>query len=134
MDYGVVLVDESGAVSLESGDSPRFVKGLDSLFQSVVMELLADYVPGRGGSGFARALATTAEADQNAVAVFDQRLRLAKESVLFAQQDAALPLDEQLESLDLLRAVFGDDGWEVEVLLINREGESISRVFFPTGE
>ena len=129
MDYGVVLVDDRGAVSLESGDSPRFVKGLDSLFQQVVMELLSDYVPGRGGSGFARALTTTLPSDPNAVALFDQRLRLAKEAVLASQQDFLLPLDEQLESLDLLNAVYGDEGWEAEVLLVNREGDSLRRVF-----
>ena len=129
MDYGVVLVDDQGSVSTESGDSPRFVKGIDSLFQAVVVELLSDHVPGRGGSGFARALTKTMESNPNSVSIFDQRLRLARENILAAQQDALLPLDEQLDSLDLLSANWNGEGWGVEVLLINREGESIRRVF-----
>ena len=129
MDYGVVLVDDQGAVSVESGDSPRLVKGLNSLFQSVVIELLSDHVPGRGGSGFARALTETRESNSNAISVFDQRLRLARENVLTAQQDALLPLDEQLETLDLLSANWNGEGWDVEILLVNRSGDSIQRVF-----
>lgn len=127
MDYGVVLTDDTGEVSLESGNSPRLVKGLDSLFQTVVMGLLSDIES--GGSGFAKALREAVPGRSDAAGIVSQRVRLCEENILYAQQDAAVPIDEQLQSLLLLSVTESGNGWNAEIQLINRSGDQITRVF-----
>jgi hypothetical protein len=129
VDYGVVISDERGSISLESGDSPRLLKGIDALFQQVVIELLSSPTGYGEGSGLAEAIQTTLTGNPNAAAIFGQRVKLAEEHIQAFQQDISLSLDEQLDSLELSSVVAGDINWELEIMLTNRTGETIRRFF-----
>lgn len=52
MDYQILSYDNSGSISLSSGDNPERVQGLASLVQEVLIELLSDFDPrtGRGSN------------------------------------------------------------------------------------
>ena len=129
MDYGVVIVQPDQTASLSSGNNPQFVRGMDLLFQQVVMELASDPLTNRGGSGFVSALRKLPPNTTSAPAIFGRRLKVAQENVLSAQRDYSPPIDEQLQRLDLLSAYTNDDGdgWITEIALSSRAGEEIVR-------
>lgn len=129
MDFGAVSPQESGVVLLESGRSPKFLKGTDLLLQTVVIELCSDPLPSRGGSGFVSSLREIPLGANEGRSIASSRLRIAEENVLRSQRDAALADDERLQSLDLMDFREGTDGWEADIRMIAVSGAEIVRTF-----
>jgi hypothetical protein len=131
VDYGVVTVEADGLTRLGSGTTPRMVRGLDSLFQMVVMELASSSVVGSGGSGFFNALYETPPGDPDTSRIYEA-FRRARAN-LFAYQGgrSGLSPDETLRELTLLdlRPVPAQQTWEADIQMVNAENEQVVRTF-----
>lgn len=129
MDFGAISPREDGTVLLESGRSPKFLKGLDLLLQTVVIEICSDPLPNRGGSGFVSSLHEIPLGAQEGRSIASSRLRRAEEDILRFQRDASLADDERLQSLELIDFREGTDGWEADLRMVAVSGAEIQRTF-----
>lgn len=128
MDYGVITPQQDGSVLLESGDSPRLLKGLDMLVMILVIELCSD-PSDEGGSGFAAGLKEMPLGDKDAYGILGDRLNLARDHIIGLQRDEKLADDERLSDLELVALREGTDGWEADIRLTAVSGESLVRSF-----
>jgi hypothetical protein len=124
VDYGAFIFESDNDILLKSGDSPRLVRGMEALMQTVLIEVLSE--PGilGGGSSFQAALQSLSVGDEEATSVARRRLQVAKNNILSAQKDTDLPDDERLEELSLLdlRPDYSSPGWEADILVRNVAG------------
>lgn len=131
MDYGVVVVEEDGLTLLGSGVTPRMIRGLDSLYQMVVMELASSPVVGSGGSGFFKALFDTPPSDPSTSRIHEAFRRARANLFSYQGGRSGLPLDETLRELSLLelRPDAASASWEADILMVNAENEQLVRSF-----
>ena len=126
-----MTVEEDGLTLLSSGVTPRMVRGLDSLFQSVVMELSSSPVVGSGGSGFFQALFDTPPSDSDTSRIYEAFRRARANMFSYQGERNDLSPDETLRELSLLelRPFEASATWETDILLVNAENEQLVRTF-----
>lgn len=131
MDYGVVVVEADGYTRLGSGTTPRMVRGLDSLYQTVVMELASSAVAGSGGSGFFDALFDTPPEDKDTSRIHEAFRRARANLFAYQSTRSGLSPSETLRDLTLLelRPVPSLATWEADIQLVNAENETFVRTF-----
>jgi hypothetical protein len=131
VDYGVVTVEADGLTRLGSGTTPRMVRGLDSLYQMVVMEMASSPVVGSGGSGFFDALFTTPPGEKDTSRVYEAFRRARSNLFSYQSGRSGLSASETLKELTLLelRPVEASQTWEADIQLVNAENESFVRTF-----
>jgi hypothetical protein len=131
VDYGVVVVEADGLTRLGSGTTPSMVRGLDSLYQMVVMELASSAVADSGGSGFFAALFETPPSDKDTSRIYEAFRRARANLFSYQGGRSGLSLDETLRELTLLelRPVPDLSTWEADIQIINAENEAVVRTF-----
>jgi hypothetical protein len=136
VDYGVLTVDGDGLTAFTSGITPRMVRGLDSLYQMVVMEFASSSVAGSGGSGFFDAIFNTPPADPDSSRIFEAFRRARANLFSYQGSRSGLSPDETLRELELLelRPVPELATWETDIQITNAENEQVIRTFAGTEE
>lgn len=132
MDFGALTFRADGRILLESGDTPHAIRGMESLLQSVIVEMMSDALcETGGGSGFVSALHETplGSAVTEIGSILKSRLHRVQENIFDYQKDADLSDDERLSSLRLLDVGEGSGGWEADVELVS-VGKEIRRQRF----
>jgi len=131
VDFGVVVVEADGLTRLGSGTTPRMVRGLDALYQTVVMELASSSVAGSGGSGFFDALYKTSPASSDTSKIYEAFRRARANLFSYQGGRSGLMPDETLKDLALLdlRPLPELATWEADIQLVNAENETLVRTF-----
>jgi hypothetical protein len=128
MDFGAVTFEEDNKITLQSGDSPRSLRGMDALIQEVIIELFSDPVGTGGGSGFVTALQGTPLGSSDIGSSLNARIRTAQENIFGYQKEARLSDDRRLRSLTILAIRENQNpGWEVDIRIENVSGEVETR-------
>jgi hypothetical protein len=128
MDFGAVTFEEDNKITLQSGDSPRSLRGMDALIQEVIIELFSDPVGTGGGSGFVAALQGTPLGSSDIGSSLNARIRTAQENIFGYQKEARLSDDRRLRSLTILAIRENQNpGWEVDIRIENVSGEVETR-------
>ena len=107
------------------------VRGLDSLYQMVVMEFASSSVAGSGGSGFFETLFSTPPADTDTSRIYEAFRRARANLFSYQGGRSGMSPDETLKELTLLdlRPVPELATWETDIQIINSENEEVIRTF-----